>query len=225
LPHGCAAPLQGEIYEYLDYFICDFVDCMDWRLDRFSCRRRPHPLITGFWSDISNTSFRFGKKSCIGIACTTLTLSSLSETLGTARKIFPSRAEPAGIRAKKSASASPKLEWRGNMELLRKTMPRSSWQYIWKPEKQGVIMEDKVGNGRTEGRFTGAIESQTSKIPSAGYLAAAFGAIATSAILKIAGKDDWALFVGQWPAAFMLMGVYNKMVKQHGSDAHSRVAA
>jgi len=67
-------------------------------------------------------------------------------------------------------------------------------------------MEDKVGNGRTEGRFTGAIESQTSKIPSAGYLAAAFGAIATSAILKIAGKDDWALFVGQWPAAFMLMG-------------------
>ena len=123
LPHGCAAPLQGEIYEYLDYFICDFVDRMDWRLDRFSCRRRPHPLITGFWSDISNTSFRVGKKSCIGIACTTLTFSSLSETLGTTRKIFPPRAEPAGIRAKKSASASPKLEWRGNMELLRKTMP------------------------------------------------------------------------------------------------------
>ena len=86
-------------------------------------------------------------------------------------------------------------------------------------------MEDKVRNGNTEGRFTGVIESQTSKVPSAGYLAAAFGAIATSAILKISGKDDWALFVGQWPAAFMLMGVYNKMVKQHGSDAQSRMAA
>jgi hypothetical protein len=35
-------------------------------------------------------------------------------------------------------------------------------------------MEDKVSKGRTEGRFTGAIESQTSKVPSAGYLAAAF---------------------------------------------------
>jgi hypothetical protein len=86
-------------------------------------------------------------------------------------------------------------------------------------------MEDRVGKGRTESRFTGAIESQTSKVPSGGYLAAAFGAIVTSAILKIAGKDDWALFVGQWPAAFMLMGVYNKMVKQHDSAAHNRVAA
>jgi hypothetical protein len=86
-------------------------------------------------------------------------------------------------------------------------------------------MEDKVRNGRAEGRITGAIESQTSKVPSAGYLAAAFGAIATSAILKIAGKDDWALFVGQWPAAFLLIGVYNKMVKQHGSDGQSAIAA
>jgi hypothetical protein len=38
------------------------------------------------------------------------------------------------------------------------------------------------------------------KIPSSGYLAAAFGTIAASAILKAVGKDDWAIFVGQWPA-------------------------
>ena len=85
-------------------------------------------------------------------------------------------------------------------------------------------MKNKVYRGVAEDAFTGAIESQTSRIPSSGYLAAAFGAIATSAILKMAGKDDWALFVGQWPAAFMLMGVYNKMVKQHGSDAYSQAA-
>jgi hypothetical protein len=85
-------------------------------------------------------------------------------------------------------------------------------------------MENKVHRGVAEGAFTGAIESQTSRIPSSGYLAAAFSAIATSAILKLVGKDDWALFVGQWPAAFMLMGVYNKMVKQHGSDAYSHAA-
>jgi hypothetical protein len=83
-------------------------------------------------------------------------------------------------------------------------------------------MQDKVRNGVAEDSVTGAIESQTSKIPSSGYLAAAFGAIAASAILKAVGKDDWALFVGQWPAAFMLMGVYNKIVKQHGSDAFSK---
>jgi hypothetical protein len=85
-------------------------------------------------------------------------------------------------------------------------------------------MQDKVRTGAAEDRFTGAIESQTSRIPSSGYLAAAFGAMAGSAILKIAGKDDLALFVGQWPAAFLLMGVYNKMVKQHGSDAFSKAA-
>ena len=83
-------------------------------------------------------------------------------------------------------------------------------------------MQEKVYEGTSEDRVTGAIESQTSKIPSSAYLAAAFGSIGVSAILKLAGKDDWALFVGQWPAAFMLMGVYNKMVKQHGSDAYSK---
>ena len=85
-------------------------------------------------------------------------------------------------------------------------------------------MQDKVRSGVLEDRFTGAIESKTSKVQSSGYLAAAFGAITASAILKIVGKDDWALFVGQWPAAFLLMGVYNKMVKQHGSDAYSKAA-
>ena len=43
-----------------------------------------------------------------------------------------------------------------------------------------------------------------------------------SAIFKASGKDHAALFVGQWAAPFLLLGVYNKMVKQHGSDAESR---
>jgi hypothetical protein len=85
-------------------------------------------------------------------------------------------------------------------------------------------MQNKVVEGVSEDRFTGAIESQTARIPSSGYLAAALGAIAVSALLKLTRKDDWALFVGQWPAAFLLMGVYNKMVKQHGSDAYSKAA-
>ena len=76
--------------------------------------------------------------------------------------------------------------------------------------------------GQAEDRVTGAIESQTSKIPSSGYLGAALGSMAGSAVLKILGKDEWALFVGQWAPAFLIMGVYNKMVKQHGSDAFSR---
>ena len=76
--------------------------------------------------------------------------------------------------------------------------------------------------GQTEDRVTGAIEAQTSKVPTSGYLAAAVSSMAASAILKIAGKDQLALFVGQWAPAFLIMGVYNKMVKQHGSDAYSQ---
>jgi hypothetical protein len=48
----------------------------------------------------------------------------------------------------------------------------------------------------------------------------AMASIAGSLILKTTGKDHHALFIGQWAAPFLLLGIYNKMVKQHGSDAH-----
>ena len=80
----------------------------------------------------------------------------------------------------------------------------------------------KVSRGEaTEDAFTGAIERQTSQLPSSLYLGLAIGSIAASALLKLMGKDNWALFVGQWPAPFLILGNYNKMVKQHGSDAES----
>ena len=79
--------------------------------------------------------------------------------------------------------------------------------------------------GMPEGEVTGMIESQTSQIPSGAYLGAAIGSMAVAAVLKAARKDQWAIFVGQWAAPFLLLGVYNKLVKQHGSDARSRKRA
>ncbi|HZP63626.1 MAG TPA: hypothetical protein VFB28_09455 [Terriglobales bacterium] len=82
---------------------------------------------------------------------------------------------------------------------------------------------NKVSRGdASEDRFTGAIERQTSQVPSSAFLGMAVGSMALSAMLQIFGKKDWALFVGQWAAPFLIMGNYNKMVKQHGSDAESR---
>ncbi|HZQ19024.1 MAG TPA: hypothetical protein VFA90_09900 [Terriglobales bacterium] len=75
--------------------------------------------------------------------------------------------------------------------------------------------------GQREDRMTGAIESQTAKVPSSAFLAAAIGSIGTSAILKAFGKDHWAVFVGQWAPTFLILGLYNKLVKQLGSDAFS----
>ena len=84
---------------------------------------------------------------------------------------------------------------------------------------------DTRTSGQVEDRYTGMIESQTSKLPSSAFLGLAIGSMAASAILKILKKDDWALFVGQWAAPFLIMGNYNKMVKQHGSDKRSSWAA
>ena len=70
-----------------------------------------------------------------------------------------------------------------------------------------------------EGQTTAYIESYTSQVPSGVFLGAAVASIAGSMILKAAEKHSAALFVGQWVAPFLLLGLYNKMVKQHGSDA------
>ncbi|MEO7120350.1 MAG: hypothetical protein ABIY62_04605 [Ginsengibacter sp.] len=69
-----------------------------------------------------------------------------------------------------------------------------------------------------EGKLAKAIEEQTGKIPSDVFLWAALASIAGSLALKIAGEKHSALFVGQWAAPFLLFGIYNKMVKQHGHD-------
>lgn len=77
-------------------------------------------------------------------------------------------------------------------------------------------------SGEAEDRYTGAIETQTSKLPTSIFLGLAVGSMAASLILKMMDRDDWAVFVGQWAAPFLIMGNYNKMVKQHGSDRNSR---
>jgi hypothetical protein len=71
---------------------------------------------------------------------------------------------------------------------------------------------------RTEGSLTSDIEHQTAKLPSISYLGLALASMSASAVLKIMGRDSWALFVGQWAAPFLIIGTYNKLVKQHGSD-------
>jgi hypothetical protein len=70
-----------------------------------------------------------------------------------------------------------------------------------------------------EDQFTAAIEKRTSQVPSSAYLGAALASMAVSVGFKIAKRDHMALFVGQWAAPFLILGIYNKLVKQHGSDA------
>jgi hypothetical protein len=73
-----------------------------------------------------------------------------------------------------------------------------------------------------EDQTTALMESYSAKLPSSFFLGAALASIAGALVLKTTGKDHHALFVGQWAAPFLLLGIYNKMVKQHGSDALTR---
>jgi hypothetical protein len=79
------------------------------------------------------------------------------------------------------------------------------------------IMALTTGN---EDKVTKEVEQQTSKIPSILFLAASLAAMGISAALKCCKtKDDnTALFVGQWAAPFLLLGIYNKIVKTEGHD-------
>jgi len=69
-----------------------------------------------------------------------------------------------------------------------------------------------------EGTVARTIEQQTAKLPSDWFLWAALGSMAASLVLKIAGESRTANFVGQWAPSFLILGLYNKMVKLHGSE-------
>lgn len=75
-----------------------------------------------------------------------------------------------------------------------------------------------MNDDKKEGKVAKVIESQTAEIPSDVYLWTSVASMGVSLTLKLFRKDKLALFVGQWAAPFLLMGIYNKIVKTEGSD-------
>jgi len=69
-----------------------------------------------------------------------------------------------------------------------------------------------------EGTLTKTIEHYTSQVPSGVYLTCAIGAIGASALLHLAGRKQDSQFVGHWVPTILLLGLYNKLVKLHGSE-------
>lgn len=74
---------------------------------------------------------------------------------------------------------------------------------------------------KKEGKVAKTIESQTAKIPSDIFLWSSLSTMGLSLCLKACKQDHLALFVGQWAAPFLLLGIYNKIVKTEGSDRES----
>ena len=57
------------------------------------------------------------------------------------------------------------------------------------------------------------------EIPAQAYLGAALGAIGLSALLRLFGKKDAAVFVGQWPSTFILFALAYKILRPSDEDA------
>lgn len=70
----------------------------------------------------------------------------------------------------------------------------------------------------SEGGLAKPIEEYTAQLPSDTFLWAAGASIAASLVLMSSGNRHGALFVGQWAPTFLILGLYNKIVKVAGSD-------
>ncbi len=55
-------------------------------------------------------------------------------------------------------------------------------------------------------------------VPTQMYLGAALGSIALSALLRLFGKKDAAIFVGQWPPTFILFALAHKILHPSNDD-------
>ncbi len=83
-------------------------------------------------------------------------------------------------------------------------------------------MDTKNQNTPQEGPVAKNIEAVTSRVPSDVFLWTAIGAISLSLAMKLMKKSHLALFFGQWVSPFLLMGIYNKIVKTNGHDRKHR---
>ena len=84
-------------------------------------------------------------------------------------------------------------------------------------------MENLTQEKAKEGPVAKAIESQTAKLPSDLFLWTAAGFWIASLALHSAGKKHAALMVGQCITPVLIFGLYDKMVKQGGHDAQSKL--
>lgn len=80
------------------------------------------------------------------------------------------------------------------------------------------VPKNIIMNTPNEGQVTKKIENETAKIPSTVWLGLSVASMLGSAAAKCMGHKHTALFFGQWAAPFLLLGIYNKIVKTEGND-------
>lgn len=83
-------------------------------------------------------------------------------------------------------------------------------EQIYEPSR--VVRDDHA-----EGLLARLIEQQTARLPSDFFLWCSLGAMGASVYLRLTDRKEISQYVGMWAPSFLIMGVYNKMVKLWGS--------
>ena len=53
----------------------------------------------------------------------------------------------------------------------------------------------------------------TNSVPEQAWYWASLASIVLSAGLKLMNRDNWSIFVGQWPPTFLLFGLYHRLLR------------
>jgi uncharacterized membrane protein YoaT (DUF817 family) len=69
-----------------------------------------------------------------------------------------------------------------------------------------------------------AIFKALDAVPSQFWYTAGIVSILASAICQIAGKKQLALFIGQWPPTFFVVGLYHKLVRPGNEDVMGQLS-
>src|SRR3954454_21314546 len=81
-----------------------------------------------------------------------------------------------------------------------------------------TLSDRQSSQGFREGPLAKALEQHTAQLPSDTFLWAAAGAALCSIGLQLTGAQKLGNFVGQWVPTILIVGLYNKVVKLHGSE-------
>ncbi len=77
----------------------------------------------------------------------------------------------------------------------------------------GVVSYKETGETSVSDSAQQSFFRVTDNIPEETWYWLSLGSIGVSAVLKLMQKDNWALFVGQWPPTFLLFGLYHRLVR------------
>ncbi len=72
------------------------------------------------------------------------------------------------------------------------------------------LMQDREADWQSRGM----IGKQIAKIPRQFFFGAAGFSIGASLLLQLFGRKNESLFVGQWAPTFLVLGVYDELIRQ-----------